>query len=312
MKLEKNLKVYVSGHMGLVGAGLLKCFNENGFKNILVRTRGDLDLSSSKAVDAFFEKNKPDITVIAAAKVGGIAANMNAPVEFLVENLQIQNNLLLACHNHNVAKTLFLGSSCIYPRDCKQPMREEYFMTGQLEPTNESYAIAKIAGIRLAQAMNQQYGTKIICLLPCNIYGPNDHFDLERSHVVSALVKRFIEAKRDNLDSVKLWGDGSARREFLHVDDLANACMFLLENVDSSELLNVGSGEDLSIKELAQMIAQVTGYQGKLQWDTSKPNGMPQKLLDVSKLRHLGWFHKIDMLDGLKTVVKDFENRFTS
>ena len=311
MKLEKNLKVYVSGHMGLVGAGLLKCFNENGFKNILVRTRGDLDLSSSKAVDAFFEKNKPDITVIAAAKVGGIAANMNAPVEFLVENLQIQNNLLLACHKHNVAKTLFLGSSCIYPRDCKQPMREEYFMTGTLEPTNESYAIAKIAGIRLAQALNQQYGTKIICPLPCNIYGPNDHFELERSHVVSALVKRFIEAKRDNLDSVKLWGDGSARREFLHVDDLANACMFLLENVDSSELLNVGSGKDLSIKELAQMIAQVTGYQGKLQWDTSKPNGMPQKLLDVSKLRHLGWFHKIDMLDGLKTVVKDFENRFT-
>jgi GDP-L-fucose synthase len=248
--------------------------------------------------------------ILAAAKVGGIAANMAAPVDFLVENLEIQNNVLLACLEYQATKTIFLGSSCVYPREAPQPMSESCFMQGPLEPTNESYAVAKIAGIRLVQALNQQYHLNVICPMPCNVYGPGDHFDLERSHVVSALVRRFVDAKRNALSSVTLWGTGSARRELLHVDDLADACLFLLRKYDSPEIINIGSGIDLTILELAETISGLVGYKGNIVWDSSKPDGMPIKLLDVSRVHKLGWFHSIALDVGIRSVISDFEKRY--
>ena len=310
LKFNYRLQIYIAGHGGLVGAALVRACKRAGFYNLLLVPRSELDLTSQANVSRFFETNKPDCVIIAAAKVGGIAANISQPVDFLIENLNIQNNILLACHRYKVGKIIFLGSSCIYPRDSVQPMREEYFMHGPLEPTNESYAIAKIAGIRLSQALRQQYQMNIICPMPCNVYGPGDHFEFERSHVVSALVRRFVEARRAKASSVTLWGTGEARRELLHVDDLADACLFLLKNYDMPEIINVGSGVDLSIRELAETIAKIAGYTGKITWDTSKPDGMPQKLLDVSKLRALGWNHQIDLGTGIASVVADFEKRY--
>jgi len=265
---------------------------------------------SQEAVWDFFETERPEYVILAAAKVGGIAANIAAPVDFLVENLEIQNNVLLACQQFQVTKTIFLGSSCIYPREATQPMREDYFMQGPLEPTNESYAIAKIAGIRLAQSLRQQYGLDVICPMPSNVYGPGDHFEFERSHVVSALVRRFVEAKRKNAPSVTLWGTGGACREFLHVDDLASACLFLLNNYSEPDIINVGTGEDVTIRELAEIIAWNVGYTGELVWDSSKPDGMPRKLLDVSRLRTLGWQHQINLETGIRSVIEDFECHF--
>jgi GDP-L-fucose synthase len=258
----------------------------------------------------FFETARPDYVVLAAAKVGGIAANIAAPVDFLVENLEIQNNVLLACQHFQVTKTVFLGSSCIYPRESLQPMREAYFMQGSLEPTNESYAVAKIAGIRLAQSLRQQYGLDVISPMPSNVYGPGDHFEFERSHVVSALVRRFVEARRANNPSVIMWGTGSARREFLHVDDLADASLFLLKHYSSPEIVNVGTGEDVSIRELAEVIAGIVGYAGTLDWDPNKPDGMPRKLMDVSRLHALGWRYQVDLATGIRSVVADFERRY--
>ncbi len=308
--LTKKSKIYVAGHRGLVGASILRHLISNGFSDLIVRTRAELDLTSRKDVWDFFDKEKPEYVILAAAKVGGIAANMAEPVEFLVNNLEIQNNVLLACHKFLVTKTMFLGSSCIYPREARQPMHESCFMTGPVEPTNESYAIAKIAGIRLAQALYQQHKLNVICPMPCNVYGPGDHFEFERSHVVSALVRRFIEAKRNNAPSVTLWGTGSARRELLHVDDLADACLFLLYHFNSPEIINVGSGYDLTIRELAETIANIVEYNGRLDWDITKPDGMPQKLLDVNRLSKLGWRHKINLETGIKSVVEDFESIF--
>ena len=308
--LASHSRIYVAGHRGLVGAALVRYLQRNGLDNLLLRSRAQLDLRSREAVESFFETTRPEYVIVAAAKVGGIAANMATPVDFLVENLEIQNNVLLACQHFQVTKTIFLGSSCIYPREAPQPMREDYFMHGPLEPTNESYAVAKIAGIRLAQSLRQQYGLDVICPLPCNVYGPGDHFEFERSHVVSALVRRFVEAKRNNAPSVTLWGTGSARRELLHVDDLADACLFLFRNYDSSDIINVGSGEDTTIRDLAEVIARIVGYAGKLEWDLSKPDGMPRKLLDVSKLHALGWRHKIGLEEGIRTVVADFEQHY--
>ncbi|MCG2712466.1 MAG: GDP-L-fucose synthase [Candidatus Omnitrophica bacterium] len=310
INLKSNSKIYIAGHGGLVGKALVRCFRKNGFNKLLLRKRSELDLMSRKLVWRFFEAESPEYVIIAAAKVGGISANMAAPVDFLVENLEIQNNILLACQHFQVKKTIFLGSSCIYPRESPQPMRENYFMSGQLEPTNESYAIAKIAGIRLAQALRQQFGMEVICPMPCNVYGQGDHFEFERSHVVSALVRRFIEAKRNNAPIVTLWGTGNARRELLHVDDLADACLFLMKYYDLPEIINVGSGQDLTIRELAQNIARIIGYNGKLNWDLTKPDGMPLKLLDVSRLHALGWKHKIDLAVGIQSVVDDFEERY--
>ncbi len=305
-----NSKIYIAGHSGLVGAALVRCFRQNGFNNLLLRTRSEIDLISRESVWRFFETTMPEYVIIAAAKVGGISANMAAPVDFLVENLEIQNNILLACQHFQVTKTMFLGSSCVYPREAPQPMSEVCFMHGSVEPTNESYAIAKIAGIRLAQALRQQYGLNVICPMPSNVYGPGDHFEFERSHVVSALVRRFIEAKRNNVPIVTLWGTGNARRELLHVNDLADACLFLLRNYDSPEIINVGSGQDITIRELAETIAKIVHYTGKLEWDLTKPDGMPRKLLDVSRLRALGWRHKIDLAAGIRSVVADFEARY--
>ena len=307
-KQSKKSKIYIAGHRGLVGAAILRHFIGNGFTNIVVRTRAELDLTSRKDVWDFFDSEKPEYVILAAAKVGGIAANMDEPVEFLINNLEIQNNVLLACHEFKVTKTIFLASSCCYPREAQQPMSEVCYMHGPVEPTNESYAIAKIAGIRLAQALRQQYALNVICPIPCNVYGPGDHFEFERSHVVSALVRRFIEAKRNDSPIVTLWGTGNARRELLHVDDLANACLFLLQNYDSPEIINVGSGYDLTIRELAETIANIVEYNGRLDWDITKPDGMPQKLLEVNKLNKLGWQYKIDLETGIRSVVKDFES----
>ncbi len=309
--MKSESKIYVAGHNGLVGAGLMRCFHESGFRNLITCDRSQVNLTSRSAVWDFFEKNRPNYVVIAAAKVGGIAANMAAPVDFLVDNLEIQNNLLLACHHFRVTKTVFLGSSCIYPRQAPQPMTESYFMQGPLEPTNESYAIAKIAGIRLAQSLQTQYGMSVICPMPCNVYGPGDHFEFERSHVVSAMVRRFVEAKRNQVASVLLWGSGTARRELLHVDDLAAACLFLLDNFDSPEIINVGTGQDLTIRDIAHIVAASVGYEGRLEWDLSKPDGMPRKLMDVNKLHSLGWKHEIDFASGIQSVVIDFEKRYS-
>ncbi len=309
-ELTIHSKVYIAGHRGLVGASLLRRLIDDGFDNILVRTRDELDLTSRKTVYNFFEEQRPEYVVLAAAKVGGITANIAAPVDFLVQNLEIQNNVLLACHEFGVVKTVFLGSSCIYPRKAPQPMSENCFMHGPVEPTNESYAIAKIAGIRLAQALHQQYGLNVICPMPCNVYGPGDHFEFERSHVVSALVRRFIEARRNGDPIVTLWGTGNACRELLHVDDLADACLFLLKKYDSPELINVGSGKDLTIRELAETIAAIVGYTGSIEWDRTKPDGMPKKLLDVGRLHRLGWRHKIDLTAGIRSVAADFEERY--
>jgi len=305
-------RIFVAGHRGLVGAALVRCFQSNGFRNLLLQTRSELELTSREAVWRFFETARPEYVILAAAKVGGIAANIAAPVDFLVENLEIQNNVLLACQHFQVIKAIFLGSSCIYPRQSPQPMREDYFMHGPLEPTNESYAVAKIAGIRLAQSLRQQYGVDVICPMPCNVYGPGDHFEFERSHVVSALVRRFVEARRNNIPSVTLWGTGSARRELLHVDDLASACLFLLRNYSLPDIINVGTGEDVTIRELAETIAGIVGYAGKLEWDLTRPDGMPRKVMIVSRIRTLGWRHQIDLETGIRSVVADFEHRYTA
>ncbi len=304
--INKNSRIYVAGHRGLAGSAILRKLKSDGYLNLIVRTHNQLDLKDAKSVFLHFKRTRPEVVFIAAAKVGGIAANIAEPTEFLLDNLKIQNNLMEACLEYKVAKTVFLGSSCIYPRESPQPMREEYFMHGPVEPTNESYAIAKIAGIRLAQAMNKQYGLNIISPMPCNLYGPGDHFEFERSHVISALVRRFAEAKQTGSESVTLWGTGNARREFLHADDCADACLFLLNNYESPEIINVGSGADFTIRELAELIAAIVDYKGQILWDISKPDGMPRKLLDVQRLKSLGWQHSIELERGLRMVLEDF------
>lgn len=307
--IDRDTKIFVAGHRGVVGSAIVRALEGRGCRRVLLRSREELDLSDREEVKRFFEKEQPELVFIAAAKVGGIAANIAQPVEFLVENLRIQDNLLLACHQHGVTKTVFLGSSCIYPRESPQPMKEEYFMHGPLEPTNESYALAKIAGIRLAQALHEEHGLNVLCPMPCNVYGPGDHFEFERSHVVSALVRRFIEAREVGAPSLTLWGTGSARREFLATEDLADACLFLVDNFDSPKIINVGTGVDYTIKELAERISALVGFDGELEWDSTKPDGMPRKLLDVSKINALGWKHRIDIDAGLRSVIADFHER---
>jgi GDP-L-fucose synthase len=292
--------VYVAGHKGLVGSALLRNLQENGYKGILVRSRQDLDLRQSDDVRRFFSQAKPEAVVIAAAKVGGIKANSDSPVEFLLENLQIQNNLIAASFEFGVKKLLFLGSSCVYPKLAAQPIREESLLTGPLEKTNEPYAIAKIAGIKLCQAYARQYGTNFICAMPTNIYGPGDNFDLEKSHVLAALIRKVHEAKLRNQREVTIWGSGAPRREFLHTDDLADGLRFLLENYDSPEIINVGCGEDLTIRELVEIIARVIGFEIDLVFDTTKPDGTPRKLLDTTRLQTLGWKPRISLSDGIR------------
>lgn len=300
--MQKDSKIYVAGHRGLVGSAIVRRLEQGSYDNLLLKTRAELDLLNQTAVFEFFKTEQPEYIFLAAAKVGGILANRDQPAEFIYENLQIQNNIIEASRQSGVKKLLFLGSSCIYPKDCPQPIKEEYLLSGYLEPTNEAYAIAKIAGIKLCQSYNQQYGTNFISVMPTNLYGPNDNFDLTSSHVLPALIRKFHEAKVNNEQEVVVWGTGAPRREFLHVDDLAEACIFLMNNYDGSVIVNIGTGEDVTIKALAEMVKTVVGFKGELVWDTTKPDGTMRKVLDVSKLTALGWQAKIELEQGIKST----------
>ncbi len=298
--MDKAAKIFVAGHRGLVGAAIVRRLQSEDYTNLVLRTRQELDLMDQGAVKVFFETEKPEYVIDSAAKVGGIKANMTYPAEFLYENLQIQNNLIWSAKEVGVKKFLFLGSSCIYPRDCPQPMKEEYFMQGPPEPTNQGYAYAKITGMKMCEYIYEEHGLNFTSCMPTNIYGENDNFDPESSHVIPALIRRFHEAKVNNTPEIVIWGTGVSRREFLHVDDLADSVVFLLENYTDKQFLNVGTGEDISIKELAETIQKLVGYEGKLVFDATKPDGMPKKLLDVTKLHEAGWHHKIGFEEGLK------------
>jgi GDP-L-fucose synthase len=306
MPLEKSDKIFIAGHRGLVGSSLVRKLGQDGFANLLTRNRADLDLQNARAVDRFFADEKPAVVVLAAAKVGGIKANNDLPVEFLLENLQMQNNVVRAAYDAGVRKLLFLGSSCIYPKHAPQPIPESALLTGPLEPTNEAYAIAKIAGIKLCQAYSREYGANFISAMPTNLYGPNDNFDLVSSHVLPALMRKAHIAKQAGARELVVWGSGQPRREFLHVDDLAAACVFLLENYDSPEIVNIGCGEDISIRELAELICEIVGFKGELAWDKTKPDGTPRKLLDVSKIHALGWRHRIGFREGIARTYQWF------
>src|SRR6266403_3434824 len=297
--MDKTDKIFVAGHRGMVGSALMRRFEAEAFSNVVTRERAQLDLTDEFAVAKFFAEERPDIAIVAAAKVGGIKANNDFPVEFLVENLRIQNNVIQAAYENGVLKLLFLGSSCIYPKFAPQPIPETALLSGPLEPTNEAYAIAKIAGIKLCQAYAREHGANFISMMPTNLYGPNDNFDLETSHVLPALLRKAHEAKTRKDRELIVWGSGKPRREFLHVDDLASACLLLLEKYDSPEIINVGCGEDISIRELAELICDVVGFDGKLAWDATKPDGMPRKLLDVTKLHDLGWRATIPLREGI-------------
>lgn len=301
--MDKDSKIYVAGHRGLVGSALKRKLESKGYTNLIFRTHKELDLTNQQAVNEFFKQEKPEYVFLAAAKVGGILANSTYPAEFIYENLMIESNIIHAAYKYGVKKLLFLGSSCIYPKLAPQPLKEEYLLTGPLEETNEAYAIAKIAGIRLCKHYNQQYGTNFISVMPTNLYGPNDNFDLETSHVMPALVRKFHEAKVNNEPEVVVWGTGTPRREFMHVDDMADACVYLMENYDFSEVgefVNIGVGEDVTISELAELIKEVVGFEGKIKYDTLKPDGTPRKLMDVSRLNGLGWKAGILLKDGIK------------
>ncbi len=301
--MDKDSKIYVAGHRGLVGSALKRKLESKGYTNLIFRTHKELDLTNQQAVNEFFKQEKPEYVFLAAAKVGGILANSTYPAEFIYENLMIESNIIHAAYKYGVKKLLFLGSSCIYPKLAPQPLKEEYLLTGPLEETNEAYAIAKIAGIRLCKHYNQQYGTNFISVMPTNLYGPNDNFDLETSHVMPALVRKFHEAKVNNEPEVVVWGTGKPLREFMHVDDMADACVFLMENYDFSEVgefVNIGAGKDITISELVGLIKEVVGFEGKIKYDTSKPDGTPRKLMDVSRLNGLGWKARISLKDGIK------------
>jgi GDP-L-fucose synthase len=306
--MKKTDKIYVAGHHGLVGSALVRTLEADGYTNILTRTREMLDLTNQQAVADFFAQEKPVYVFLAAARVGGIMENKTYPAEFIYQNLMIETNIIHQAYVSGVTKLLFLGSSCIYPKLAKQPIKEEYLMTGALEPSNKAYATAKIAGIEMCASYNEQYGTNFISAMPTNLYGPNDNFDLTSSHVLPALIRKFHEAKERGEANVTLWGTGSPRREFLHVDDLARACVFLMERHSGSEPVNVGTGEDITIRELGEMVAEVVGYTGELVWDTTKPDGTPRKLLDVSRLKKVGWTHTIALRDGITSTYQWFLN----
>jgi GDP-L-fucose synthase len=307
MKNEDS--IFIAGHRGLVGSAILRRLGADGFNRLLTRTRAELDLTNREAVEDFFTREKPAIVIVAAAKVGGIKANAEQPVEFLLENLQIQNNLIRAAHESGARKLLFLGSSCIYPKHAPQPIPESALLGGPLEPTNEAYAIAKIAGIVLCQSYAREYGANFISAMPTNLYGPNDNFDLQTSHVLAALLRKAHEAKMSGQPELVVWGSGKPRREFLHVDDLASACVFLLENYDSPEIINIGSGSDLTIRELAELICEVVGFDGGLKFDVTKPDGTPRKLLDISKIESLGWKPTIALREGIARTYEWFKKQ---
>lgn len=301
-------KIYIAGHRGMVGSAILRQLQAKGFSNFILKTSSELDLRNQQAVVDFFEQEKPDYVFLAAAKVGGIIANNTFRGDFIYENLMIQNNVIHQSYLNNVKKLMFLGSSCIYPKLAPQPLKEEYILTGELEPTNEPYAIAKIAGIKMCDAYRDQYGCNFISVMPTNLYGPNDNYDLNNSHVLPAMLRKFIIAKRNNDSSVTIWGTGSPRREFLHADDLAEACVFLMENYNESGLVNIGVGEDISILDLAILVKKVVGFEGEILTDPTKPDGTPRKLMDVSKLSSFGWKAKTTLEEGIQKVYNEIEN----
>lgn len=305
--MKQQDKIYVAGHRGMVGSAIVRRLKKAGFNNLVTRTSKELDLREQAAVRTFFSQEKPDHVVLAAAKVGGIHTNNVLRGQFIYENLMIQNNVIHQAYVHGVKRLLFLGSSCIYPKLAPQPLKEESLLTGPLEPTNEPYAIAKIAGIKMIESYRRQYGVDYISAMPTNLYGPNDNYDLQTSHVLPALVRKFHTAKVENAPSVEVWGTGSPMREFLHVDDLADACFFLLQNYHDELFVNVGSGEDLTIKALAEMIKDIVGFQGRLEWNTSKPDGTPRKLMDVSRLHAMGWKHRIGLREGITQVYETYK-----
>jgi GDP-L-fucose synthase len=304
-----NSKIYIAGHRGMVGSAMKRSLESKGYTNFILRTHTDLDLTNQKAVDEFFNIERPEYVFLAAAKVGGILANSRYPAEFIYENLMIEANVIHAAYLYGVKKLLFLGSSCIYPKFAPQPLKEEYLLTGELEVTNEAYAVAKIAGIRLCKHYNQQYGTNFISVMPTNLYGPNDNFDLNTSHVMPALIRKFYEARINSEPEVVVWGTGTPLREFLHADDMADACIYLMENYNYDEIgefINIGVGKDLSIRELAEIIKDITGYKGRIIYDTSKPDGTLRKFLDITRLHDLGWKNKIPLREGIKNVFDEY------
>ncbi len=303
--MEKNSKIYVAGHRGMVGSAIVRKFQQEGFTNFVLRTSKELDLRNQQAVADFFAEEKPDYVFLAAAKVGGILANNTYRAEFLYDNLMIQNNVIHQSYLHRVKKLMFLGSSCIYPKMAPQPLKEEYLLTGLLEPTNEPYAIAKISGIKMCEAYRDQYGCNFISVMPTNLYGENDNYDLQNSHVLPALMRKFVEARQEGKEFVEIWGTGSPLREFLNVDDLADACYFLMHNYNEKGFVNIGTGEDISIKDLALLVKELSGYKGELRFDTSKPDGTPRKLMDVSYLKNLGWEAKITLREGISKILQE-------
>jgi GDP-L-fucose synthase len=304
--MESTSKIYIAGHRGMVGSAIARALDKKGFKNIITRTSSELDLRNQQSVSDFFAEEKPEYVFLAAAKVGGILANNTYRAEFLYDNLIMEANVIHSAHVNGVKKLMFLGSSCIYPKMAPQPLREDYLLTGLLEETNEPYAIAKIAGIKLCESYHDQYGSNFISVMPTNLYGYGDNYDLNNSHVLPALIRKFHEAKVDNKTSVEAWGTGSPKREFLFADDLADACLFLMETYHGRELVNIGTGEDLAIKELTELVAKTIGFEGDIQWDTTKPDGTPRKLMDVSKLHSLGWKHTIALPEGVALAYQDF------
>lgn len=298
--MDKNSRIFIAGHKGLVGSAILRKLKDLGYQNFITAGHSELNLMDQNATLSFFKKENPEYVFVAAAKVGGILANNNYPGEFIYDNILIEANTIHSSYSAGVKKLLFLGSSCIYPKFAQQPIKEEYFLNGFLEPTNESYAIAKIAGIKMCQAYNRQYGTNFISVMPTNLYGPNDDFDLQNSHVVPAIIRKFHDSKINKLSRVVLWGTGNPRREFLYVDDLADACVFLMNNYNESEIINIGTGEDCTIMELASFVKEIVGYDGEIEWDTSKPDGTPRKLLNVNRLHGFGWKHYTSLRTGLK------------
>lgn len=307
--MDLNAKIYVAGHDGMVGSAIVRNLMAKGYHNFVFRHYTELDLRNQKAVDDFFQNEKPDYVFLAAAKVGGIGANTEQIADFLYENMMIEMNVINASFRHGVKKLEFLGSSCIYPKFAPQPMKETCLLTSSLEPTNEGYALAKISGLKYCEYLNRQYGTNFISVMPTNLYGPNDNYHPEHSHVLPALIRRFHEAKLKGLKEVTCWGDGTPLREFMFVEDMADACVFLMNNYDGNETVNIGTGKELTIKELTELVSKVVGYSGKINWDVSRPNGTPRKLLDVSKLHNLGWIHKVELEDGIKLSYQDFLTR---
>lgn len=307
--MKKSSKIYVAGHRGLVGSAIVRNLKSNGFNNIITRTHSELDLTNQANVRKFFEEERPEYVFLAAAKVGGIHANNTYPADFIYDNLMIQNNVIKAAHDFNVTKLLFLGSTCIYPKMAQQPIREEYLLTGALEETNEAYAVAKIAGLEMCKFFKRQYGDNFISCMPTNLYGPNDNFDLKNSHVLPALIKKFHEAKVNGNGVVEIWGTGTPLREFIYVDDMAAACVFLMENYDGEQHINIGTGEEVSIRQLAEIVKEVVGFEGELVFNTDMPDGTPRKITTVDKLHELGFYHKVTLNDGIRLTYEWFINK---